>query len=223
MPVPGPFRRKDTMSNSTNRFLDDVQRLATVRHVEQRASLERAVAILDPVAAAHGTLTYGELATRLGWGDLRETYDKLMRLLTEISETEDHAGRGMLSALAVSAHWGTPSKGYFSLARRLGREGTNDSIWRRERAQLQATWQDKVAPRRPSPALSILAPRSRGSDLRSGVTPGYVSVAFRGLSLNSNASAGPLRRVARSRITEARGRLPGGSHVHAREEVPLGG
>ena len=47
------------MSNSTNRFLDDVQRLATVRGVEQRASLQRAVTILGPVAAAHGTLTYG--------------------------------------------------------------------------------------------------------------------------------------------------------------------
>ena len=45
------------MSNSTNRFLDDVQRLATARGVEHQASLERAVAILGPVAVAHGTLT----------------------------------------------------------------------------------------------------------------------------------------------------------------------
>ena len=76
-----------------------------------------------------------------------------MRLLTEVSETEDHAGRGMLSAVSVSAHSGMPGKGYFSLARRLGREGTNDSIWRRERVDLQAAWRDVVSaePTLPSP------------------------------------------------------------------------
>jgi len=51
----------------------------------------------------------------------------------------------MLSAVVVGARSGMPGLGFFSLARRLGREGTNDSIWRRERAQLQATWQDEVS------------------------------------------------------------------------------
>ncbi len=128
------------MSKPTNQFLDDAQRLATVRRVERGDSLERAVAILGPVAAAHGTLTYGELARRLGWGEIRETYHKLMQLLNEVSETEDSAGRGMLSAVVVGARSGMPGRGYFSLARRLGREGTRETVWRHERGLLQATW-----------------------------------------------------------------------------------
>ncbi len=93
----------------------------------------------------------GELgATRLGCGDFHETYDRLMRLLNEVARAEDHAGRGMLSAVAVNAHSGMPGQGYFSLARRLGREGTNDAIWGRERAHLQAAWQE-LAPNAPHP------------------------------------------------------------------------
>jgi hypothetical protein len=149
------------MSDPTNDFLDDLQRLATVRRVEQPTSLERAVAILGPVAAAHGTLTYRELATRLEWGDLRETYDELTRLLNEGSETEDHAGRGMISAVAVSAYSGMPGNGFFSLARHLGREGTNDAIWRRERAHLQASWQDEFSSAQPTRVPAALGPGGR--------------------------------------------------------------
>ena len=56
-------------------------------------------------------------------GEIRETYHKLMQLLNEVSEAEDSAGRGMLSAVVVGARSGMPGRGYFSLARRLGREG----------------------------------------------------------------------------------------------------
>ena len=46
----------------------------------------------------------------------------------------------MSGLTGVAARSGMPGLGFFSLARRLGREGTDEAIWRRERELLRAVW-----------------------------------------------------------------------------------
>ena len=138
------------MNKPAEQFIEDVQKLERVGRAGQKtlagrsiggatSGVEQLVSVLAPVAAVDDTLTYSELAATRG-GSLKETYRELSALLGEVSESEDRAGRGMLTAVVVGAHSGIPGPGFFSLARRLGREGTNESIWRHERELLRTVW-----------------------------------------------------------------------------------
>ena len=65
---------------------------------------------LATIAAAGGTVTYEQLRAELGLeGDL-------VPVLRALSEAEDDAGRGLLTAVVVRADTGRPGAGWFRLA-----------------------------------------------------------------------------------------------------------
>lgn len=104
------------------------------------AALAEATTMLEAISAAGDTITYARFVSELRAIDLNDRYDDLQRFLTDVSEAEEHAGRGLLSAVVVGTRTGLPGKGFFSLARRLGRSGTDHSIWDSERTRLREVW-----------------------------------------------------------------------------------
>lgn len=101
-----------------------------------RDGLERARRLLAAHAARHATLTYSELRSRLALeGDL-------VPLLRGLAETEDEAGRGLLSAVVVQAESGRPGTGWYLLAARRGRDVSDrEACWQAEIAHLEMVWQ----------------------------------------------------------------------------------
>lgn len=86
---------------------------------------------LVEVAARHETITYDALRAELGLtGDL-------VPVLRALSEAEDDAGRGLLTAVVVRADTGRPGAGWFRLAAERGRDVRDpDAAWAEERARL---------------------------------------------------------------------------------------
>lgn len=71
-------------------------------------------------------------------------------MLGEISEDEVSHGRPMLSALAIKVS-GTPGKGFFGLARSLGRLTSEDkaeekAFWEQEREAVYKAWAREFKP-----------------------------------------------------------------------------
>ena len=89
--------------------------------------------LLVDVAGGGATITYGEVRAALGLtGDLAP-------VLRELSEAEDDAGRGLLTAVVVRDDTGRPGAGWFRLAAERGRDVEDpDAAWHAERARLQA-------------------------------------------------------------------------------------
>jgi hypothetical protein len=87
---------------------------------------------LVEVAAAGGTVTYDELRAEFDLpGDLVPT-------LRALSEAEDDAGRGLLTAVVVRADTGKPGNGWTRLAEARGRDVTDpDAAWEAERTRLR--------------------------------------------------------------------------------------
>lgn len=88
--------------------------------------------LLVAVAARGDTITYDELRTELGLtGDV-------VPALRALSEVEDDAGRGLLTAVVVRADTGRPGAGWFRLAAERGRDVSDpDAAWRAERDRLR--------------------------------------------------------------------------------------
>jgi len=88
--------------------------------------------LLD-VARRGETITYDELRADLGLeGDL-------VPVLRALSESEDDAGRGLLTAVVVRADTGRPGAGWFRLAAERGRDVSDEDVaWHAERARLRA-------------------------------------------------------------------------------------
>ena len=65
------------------------------------------------------------------------------RPLDKINEYEHAKERPLLAALAVGEHCGFPGKGFFKIAKRLGRLAHNDHIgfWVSERDAVYEAWQ----------------------------------------------------------------------------------
>lgn len=95
------------------------------------AEVDRMRELLLEVAATGTTVTYDDLRARLGLeGDL-------VPLLRTLSEREDDAGRGLLTAVVVQASSGRPGAGWFRLAAERGRDLTDPgAAWEAERAFL---------------------------------------------------------------------------------------
>jgi hypothetical protein len=88
--------------------------------------------LLVEIAARGDTITYEQLRVELGLaGDI-------VPELRALSEAEDDAGRGLLTAVVVRSDTGQPGEGWFRLAAERGREATDrDEMWRTERTRLQ--------------------------------------------------------------------------------------
>lgn len=102
---------------------------------------------LITAAQYRGTIFYQQVAKILG---IDQTGHHMARevgqVLGEISEAEHTAGRPMLSSLAIASK-GYPSKGFFTLARRLGKySGSTPEeerlFWDQERKRVYETWAD---------------------------------------------------------------------------------
>jgi len=86
---------------------------------------------LISVATNGEKVTYGKLAPLVSL-DLNKAQDRgeIGNMLGEISRTEFSAGRPLLSAIVVNSGTGSPSKGFFTLAKELGiYDGLNDEFF----------------------------------------------------------------------------------------------
>jgi hypothetical protein len=88
--------------------------------------------VLVEVAARGETITYEQLRSGLVLaGDI-------VPALRALSEDEDDAGRGLLTAVVVRSDTGKPGNGWFRLAAERGRDVTQaDAAWQAERARLR--------------------------------------------------------------------------------------
>jgi len=89
--------------------------------------------VLVEVAGRGETITYEQVRSRVGLaGDI-------VPALRALSEDEDDAGRGLLTAVVVRSDTGRPGQGWFRLAAERGRDVTRaDASWQEERARLRA-------------------------------------------------------------------------------------
>jgi hypothetical protein len=122
----------------------DVSDLPTSGH-EPRAGrrgderVHGATEVLRTLLAQHAglrtTVTYATIRSRFGWtGDL-------VPVLRALAETEDDAGRGLLTAVVVRADTGRPGAGWFRLASERGRSLDDpEACWQAERDRLAQVW-----------------------------------------------------------------------------------
>ena len=98
--------------------------------------------VLIARARVRGMITYSELVREVKAVPF-EAYDaRLFALLGELSADEDHAGRGMLSALVVHKTGDMePGVGFFELANSLGRNTTDvTKCWVDEMHKVHRVW-----------------------------------------------------------------------------------
>jgi hypothetical protein len=90
--------------------------------------------LLVNIAARGETITYPALRQEL------ELEGDLVPVLRALAESEDEAGRGLLTAVVVRPDTGRPGTGWFRLAAARGRDVTDpDRAWQVERSFLQET------------------------------------------------------------------------------------
>jgi hypothetical protein len=110
------------------------------------AAKEEMRQLLAEYARQERTVSYSELVFNLHTIKLDPDSYALAHLLGEISTEEDVAGRGMLSAIVVHKEDKRPGKGFFELARRLGRDTTeSDSCWIKELNHLYNYWRTQAS------------------------------------------------------------------------------
>ena len=86
-------------------------------------------------------ITYGELTQSIRSISFGPHDHVFHLMLGEISEEEDAAGRGMLTALVVYQDDRKPGPGFWDLARRLGRNiNDRDKCWIEEFQRVIAAW-----------------------------------------------------------------------------------
>jgi len=106
-----------------------------------RAEIE---AVLRAVAWRRATLTYQDLTSALTTARLAPNDPMLPGLLREISEGEDAAGRGLLTAVVVRRDTGRPGRGFFALAALRGRDLSDETAcWQRELTRVYAACEDR--------------------------------------------------------------------------------
>lgn len=103
---------------------------------------------LISAACSRGTLTYSEVADIMGLPPSGNYMGREVgQMLGEISQNEYHAGRPLLSAVAVSKRRGVPGRGFFGLAREFGKLQDNTTeederrFWEEEKAAVYAAWE----------------------------------------------------------------------------------
>lgn len=95
----------------------------------------------ERVRGGRGPMTYGELCSDMKSIDIEPHSYALAHVLGEVSDDEDSAGRGMLSAYVVSAETGGPGGGFFELADKLGRDVRDrDAFWVDELRRVETAW-----------------------------------------------------------------------------------
>jgi hypothetical protein len=108
------------------------------------AKREAHAAMVAAVQSPAGTISYGDLATRITAIRFEADSHSLHGLLGEISEEENALGRGMLSVVVVHKSGekrGQPGDGFFKLAQELGRD-THERLrfWAAEFDHVRRAW-----------------------------------------------------------------------------------
>ena len=87
------------------------------------------------------TITYSEVVQQVHTIQLQPDSQGFHHMLGEISEDENFAGRGMLSAIVVLKETGLPGKGFFTLAEKLDRTVSDSySFWIDELKTVYSYW-----------------------------------------------------------------------------------
>lgn len=103
-----------------------------------RRAKDEARAAMTKRARLGRTMTYTDLCNEISAISFDPHDPRLPHFLGEISTEEDAEGRGMLTAVVVHKHDGQPGKGFFELARSLGRPVVNEEdAWITEINKLQ--------------------------------------------------------------------------------------
>ena len=97
--------------------------------------------ILIDIAKKQGTIFYSELVRKVLIISIEANSYALADMLGQISTAEDAAGRGMLSAVVVRKENNRPGKGFFELARVLGRDiSDEEKFWINEVNRVHSSW-----------------------------------------------------------------------------------
>lgn len=96
--------------------------------------------LIDTAKSARGTITYSGLTEKIVSANLVPNSEILSAALTEISEEENAAGRGMLSAVVIRKD-GEKKNGFIEVAARLGRDVSNpEQCWDAEIERVCKYW-----------------------------------------------------------------------------------
>lgn len=98
--------------------------------------------ILIARAKLNEPIAYSDLASRLKTARFEAHDQRLFDLLDDISRSENNAGRGMLSAFVIHKNPKyKPGKGFFELAKKLGRDVSDeDKFWVEEVTKVHLAW-----------------------------------------------------------------------------------
>jgi hypothetical protein len=102
------------------------------------------------VAARQQTVTYEEASkwVELSMATARSAF---FQMLDDINREEHCCGRPMLSAVVVNKETGMPGKGFFDLARKLGKCGEDEDLfYKQELEKVQAFWRPRARRRGPA-------------------------------------------------------------------------
>jgi hypothetical protein len=103
-----------------------------------QAAKEQARAAMIKRAKRGRSMTYTDLCNEIVAIRFDPHDPRLPHFLGQVSTEEDTAGRGMITAVVVHKSDGQPGKGFFELARRLGRTVVSEeATWVAELAALQ--------------------------------------------------------------------------------------
>lgn len=103
---------------------------------------DQAKAAISARARTRGMIPYSDLVGSIDAIDF-EPYDaRFFAFLGQISQEEDRAGRGMMTALVVHKEGDMqPGPGFFELAQEMGRDVSDVVIcWVREFRKVHASW-----------------------------------------------------------------------------------
>ncbi len=97
--------------------------------------------IIADRARTRGFIPYSDLVAGIGAIQFQPHEARFFHFLGEISEEEDAAGRGMMTALVVHKEGDMqPGPGFFELAKRLGRDVTDiEKCWVAEFKKVHAS------------------------------------------------------------------------------------
>lgn len=113
----------------------------SVEQQRKRRARAQAKALMEETAQAGTVITYGELAERIEAVSYAPNSRGLTDQLCAISRAENHAGRGMLSAVVIRKDRKKPGTGFFDLAQDLGREYSDErEFWEEELESVYDAW-----------------------------------------------------------------------------------
>lgn len=111
---------------------------------EWNAAKEEARAAMIETARGRDTISYSDLVRQVTSIRLEPRDPRLFHMLGEISTEEAAAGRGMLTVVVVHKHGDKqPGPGFFELAKRLGRNMSDEECWVTELSKVYRVWSDK--------------------------------------------------------------------------------